>query len=150
MSGSRPTTFNGTGICSASHRRWPAGYGNFLIKNNQAILATDANLLALKERQKEEARLEALHLEEMKELKKKIESNIVTILVNTNQDGKVLGTITTKIIAENLESSLNIKVDKRKITFDLAATALGEYKASVQLHKQVTATITFVLEKKNK
>ncbi len=129
---------------------FPNGYANFIIRNNQAVMATPQNLAALEAKKAEEARLEAQHLEEMKELKKVIEANVVKIYVNTNQDGKVLGSITTKIIAENLEECLNIKVDKRKITFDLLATALGTYQAKVQLHKQVTATITFVLEKKNK
>ena len=89
---------------------FPNGYANFIIRNNQAVMATPQNLAALEAKKAEEARLEAQHLEEC----------------------------------------LNIKVDKRKITFDLLATALGTYQAKVQLHKQVTATITFVLEKKNK
>lgn len=129
---------------------FPAGFANFLIKNNQAVQATDTNIDLLAERKAEEARLEAEHLAAMKELKGVIEAHKFEIVVNVNKEGRVLGTITTKIICEAVERDLNVKLDKRKITFNLLANALGEYKASIQLHREVTATINFILVTKAK
>lgn len=130
---------------------FPSGYAYFLIKNQQAVQATPENLKKLQDQIAEEERLEALHLEEMKNLKNLIESTVVEMPVNINQNGKVLGSVTTKMIAEALEETIpSCKIDKRKITFNLAATTLGEYHATVQLHRQVTATITFKLVQRKK
>ena len=129
---------------------FPSGYANFLIKNNQAVQATPANMDALSEKLKEEARLALELKKEMEALKVQIENNVFEIIVNVNKDGKVLGSITTKIICETVENNLNVKLDKRKITFNASATALGTYQAKIQLHKDVSANINFKLVTKNK
>lgn len=125
-----------------------AGYANFLVKSGLAKVASDGNMKELEEQKRVEAELEAKHLQEMKELKQKIEAVVVKIIVKVAADGHVLGTVTTKNIAEAVEKTIGAKIDKRKITFTALVTALGDYTAKVQLHKDVTATINIIVATK--
>ena len=125
-----------------------AGYANFLVKSGLAKVASDGNMKELEERKRVEVELEAKHLQEMQELKQKIEAVVVKIIVKVAADGHVLGTVTTKHIAEAVEKTIGDKIDKRKITFTALVTALGDYTAKVQLHKDVTATINIIVATK--
>ncbi len=129
-------------------KEFQAGYANFLVKSGLAKVASDGNIKELETQKALEAEKEALHLQEIKDLKQKIESTIVKIIVKVAADGHVLGTVTTKHIAEAVEKAINAKIDKRKITFTALVTALGDYTAKVQLHKEVIATINIVIATK--
>ncbi len=124
-------------------KEFQAGYANFLVKSGLAIVASSDNMHALEVQIAKEKEQEAKHLQDMLELKQKIENASLTITVKVAADGHVLGTVTTKHIAEVLEKAVGTKIDKRKITFTALVTALGEYNAKIQLHKEVTANITF-------
>ena len=129
-------------------KEFQAGYANFLVKSGLAKVASDGNMKELEVQKALEAEKEALHLQEMKDLKQKIESTVVKIIVKVAADGHVLGTVTTKHIAEAVEKAINAKIDKRKITFTALVTALGDYTAKVQLHKEVIATINIIVATK--
>lgn len=129
-------------------KEFQAGYANFLVKSGLAKVASDGNMKELEVQKALEAEKEALHLQEMKDLKQEIESTVVKIIVKVAADGHVLGTVTTKHIAEAVEKAINVKIDKRKITFTALVTALGDYTAKVQLHKEVIATINIIVATK--
>ena len=79
-------------------KEFQAGYANFLVKSGLAKVASDGNMKELEVQKALEAEKEALHLQEMKDLKQKIESTVVKIIVKVAADGHVLGTVTTKHI----------------------------------------------------
>lgn len=126
----------------------PAGHANYLIKSNQAILATVDNIKQLEKQQEEKRIEEEKHLNEMKQLKEFIDKNPVTIAVKVGKEGKLFGSVSSKQIVDEYKNQHNITIDKRKMIIDDDITALGTYKIPLQLHKQVTATITiYVVEK---
>lgn len=126
----------------------PAGYGNFLIRNGQAIEATADNIKHLEYEKTLEKQEQEKHLKDMQELKKRIESSPITIGVKVGKAGKLFGSVSTKQIADEFTSKYNIDIDKRKIISDKEIDALGTYKIPIQLHKEVMATITlYVVEK---
>ena len=126
-------------------KEFQAGYANFLVKSGLAKVASEGNMKVLEEEKAIAAEKEAIHLQEMKELKTKIEAQPVKIIVKVAADGHVLGTVTTKHIAEAVEKTIGAKIDKRKITFTALVTCLGDYTAKVQLHKEVIATISIII-----
>ena len=72
----------------------------------------------------------------------------VQIAVKVGKEGKLFGTVSSKQIVDEYKNQHNIIIDKRKMLLDEDIAALGTYKIPLQLHKQVTATITlFVVEK---
>lgn len=126
-----------------------AGYGNFLIKNKSAILATTDNLNECK-RKNEQDKIDAQNfLEEMRKLKEFLESKKITISVKVGKEGKLFGTVSNKQIVDEIKNAHNITLDKRKIIGDTVIDKLGTYVIPIQLHKEVTANITlYVAEKK--
>lgn len=127
-------------------KEFQAGYANFLVKSGLAKVASEVNMNELKVQKEKEAEQEALLLQAMKDLKVLIESSPVTILVKVAKDGHVLGTVTSKHIAEGIEKNVGQKVDKRKITFTTAVVIPGDYTAKIQLHKEVVANIKIIVK----
>ncbi|HWO97540.1 MAG TPA: 50S ribosomal protein L9 [Bacillus sp. (in: firmicutes)] len=118
------------------------GYAqNFLIKQGLAIEATNANMKALEGQKNKEKKEAAEELARSKELKETLEKLTVELKAKSGEGGRLFGSITSKQIAEALQKSHNIKVDKRKIEMDDAIRALGYTNVPVKLHPEVTATL---------
>lgn len=126
----------------------PSGHANFLIRNLQAIEATNDNIKHLEKQKSLEKEEAEAHLKEMKELAKKLSDSPVKILVKVGKGGKLFGSISTKQIADELNAQYGLAIDKRKILEGKDIDAIGTHKIQIQLHKEVTATITvYVAEK---
>ena len=123
----------------------PNGYAqNFLIKNNLAKPANNESMAELKGKQKAQEKHEAELLAEAEELKTVLEKEetVVRIKAKAGEDGRLLGSIPSKQIADALNKQYSIKLDKRKIELEQPIRALGYTKVPVKLHSKVTATIT--------
>lgn len=124
-----------------------AGYGNNLVRNEIAIIASPENMKALDEEKHQAAIKEAQLLQEMKDLKEKIEKTEIKIAVKVGKEGKLFGSVSTKQITDAMANKLNVKFDKRKIELDTPISSLGAYNIPIQLHKDVVAKIKlFVVE----
>ncbi|MDY0277693.1 MAG: 50S ribosomal protein L9, partial [Acholeplasma sp.] len=124
------------------------GYGNFLIKQNKAIVANEENLQKLNEEKAEEKRKIDEHLDLMKKLKNEIDGKSITVEIQTGKDGRLFGSVTTKGIAEEFEKQNGILLDKKKIELPIEITSVGIYTANVSLHKDVKASFEInVIEK---
>lgn len=127
----------------------PAGHANFLIRTDQAVLATVDNIKQLKKKKREEKEAMEKHLNEMRELKSVIESKPVHIHVRVGKEGKLFGSVSTKQIADEFKAQHDLILDKRKMLPDKIINSLGTYEIPIQLHKEVTALMTIhVVEKK--
>ncbi len=129
----------------------PSGYANHLFRSKLAIEASIANLKQLEE-DKNRAQQEAeKHLKDMQELKVKVESLTVKVPIKVGANGKAFGSVSTKEIVEAFKEQNKIDLDKRKIQYSKTIDCLGTYKIPIELHKEVTATITlYVIEENNK
>jgi ribosomal protein L9 len=115
------------------------GYGQFLVNQKKALLATDENLAVL-EKQKQEALEEnQRHIALMKSLKNEIDGKKVTLKIQIGQDGKMFGAITTKQIVEAFEQEHHILIDKKKVELQSEINSVGIYTAFVTLHKDIKA-----------
>ena len=124
-----------------------AGYGNNLIRNETAIIASPENMKALDDEKHQAAIREAELIQEMNDLKTKIEKTEVKIAVRVGKDGKLFGSVSGKQIVDAIFSQLNIKLDKRKLDLENSISSLGTYEIPIQLHKDVVAKIKlFVVE----
>lgn len=118
------------------------GYAhNFLLKNNLAVEATNANMKTLDAQKKKEEVLAAEELEQSKQLKEVLEKLTVELTAKSGEGGRLFGSITSKQIADELNKSHKIKIDKRKIELPDAIRALGYTNVPVKLHPEVTATV---------
>lgn len=123
------------------------GYANnFLIKNGLAVAATENSkqrlAKELNERQKEEEKLIA----ECEELKKQLANLNISIKVNTGEQDKVFGNVSSKQICEKLKEK-NFNIDKKKIIIDHPLDTLGTHNIIINLHKKVQAELKVTLKK---
>lgn len=124
------------------------GYGQFLLSNNKAIVASDDNVKELERQHKELIEREKQHLALMTKLKQEIESKSVNVFINIGADGKLFGSVTTKQIVEAYEEQTGIRLDKKKVELTSEINSVGIYTATVTLHKDVKAQFEInVLEK---
>ena len=118
------------------------GYAtNFLFKQGLAIEATPANIKALEAQKRREQQQAEEELAKAKQLKEKLEQITVQLSAKAGEGGRLFGSITSKKIAEALQSQHQIKIDKRKIELDDAIRSLGYTNVPVKLHPEVTATL---------
>ncbi|MGG3800408.1 50S ribosomal protein L9 [Metabacillus fastidiosus] len=118
------------------------GYAhNFLLKQNLAVEATNANVKTLDAQKKKEEVIAAEELEQSKELKETLEKLTVELTAKSGEGGRLFGSITSKQIADELNKSHKIKIDKRKIELPDAIRSLGYTNVPVKLHPEVTATV---------
>ena len=122
------------------------GYAeNFLIKNGYAIKYSNRSKEILDDQIEDRNEKEKELIKECEEIKKKLESKSYTFKVKSGKEGKVFGSVSSKMICDEL-SKQGFKIDKKKILLDDALTTLGHHNVKVELHKKVIADIKIIME----
>lgn len=117
------------------------GYAmNFLIKKNLALVATPTNLNKLNRSLSEAALEESLKIKDMKDLKTELEKQTIIFQVQTGEQDRMFGQISSKQIKKEL-SNLGYVLDKNAIHMDHPIMSLGLHNVEVELHKEVKATL---------
>src|SRR5437899_1449903 len=124
-----------------------AGYArNYLFPQGLAIPLTGANKRRLEALKQRRAEREAHELNSMTELSKSISKLICLITVKTGEDGKMFGTVTSGMIADQLKTQFDISLDKRKIHLEQPIRALGDHEVQMRLHADVITTLKVRVE----
>jgi Ribosomal protein L9, C-terminal domain len=82
----------------------------------------------------------------MSELAKSVSKLICVIKVKTGEDGKLFGSVTAGMIADELKHQFDIALDKRKIHLEHALRTLGEHEVALHLHAEVKSTLKVRVE----
>lgn len=119
------------------------GYGrNYLIPQGLAIVANDSN----RKRIEEETRQAAHKAEKLKKdaeaIAEKLEGVSLEIGAKVGESGKIFGAITTLQIADALKNK-GFEIDRRKIALPKEVKEVGEYAATIDLHKEVKKDVPF-------
>lgn len=118
------------------------GYArNVLLKNKTAVEATAAAMNQLKGQKRKDEENAAAELQAAKDLKVTVEKLTVELKSKTGEGGRLFGSITSKQIADELNKTHGIKLDKRKMDLPDAIRTLGVTNVDVKLHHEVTATL---------
>src|ERR1700761_3987345 len=124
-----------------------AGYArNYLFPQGLAIPVTGANKRRLEALKQRRAEREAHEFNPMTELAKGVTKLICVIKVKTGEDGKMFGTVTTGMIADELKHQFDISLEKRKIHLEHPIRTLGEHDIDLRLHHEVNATLKIRVE----
>ncbi len=124
------------------------GYGrNYLIPKGLAVLANKPNMAKLDELVAREQADEDKKVGEYKDLLAKISDKTLRIGVKSGTSGKIFGSITNIQIANALRDQLELDIPRKKIVVDEEIKEIGSYKATLNLHEQVTGEIVFELVK---
>lgn len=124
-----------------------AGYArNFLIPQGFAIPVSGANKRRIEALKQRRAEREAHEFNAMTELAKSVSKLICVIKVKAGDDGKMFGSVTSGMIADELKHQFDITLDKKKIHLESSIRTLGEHEVALHLHAEVKSTLKVRVE----
>ena len=120
-----------------------SGYGrNYLIPTGKAVVASNSALKVLAENQRQRAHKLAKIKADAEALAAQLQGIKLTIGAKTSAAGTIFGSVNNIQIAEALEK-LGHNVDRKLIEIKQPVKEVGEYVATIKLHKEVTVEIPF-------
>lgn len=114
---------------------------NFLLPQNKALRATNANRAAF---EVQKAQLEARNLEtkaESQALADKLDGTTYVVIRSASDAGALYGSVTPRDISDAVTAE-GFSVDRRQVVLIAPIKNLGLHDVSVVLHPEVSATIT--------
>ena len=120
------------------------GYGrNYLIPTGKAVVATPSAKKVLAEELKQRAHKLAKIKADAEELAAKLAPVALTIATKVSATGAIYGSVGSIQIAEEL-AKLGFEIDRKIIVVE-AAKEVGNYTATIKLHKEVSVKIPFAV-----
>jgi large subunit ribosomal protein L9 len=121
------------------------GYGrNYLIPKGLAILATGTNKKVIAENKKQKSYKDDRVRNEALTVAKTLETINLKIGAKAGTSGKIFGSVNAIQIAHALKEQFNFDLDRKSIEVDgESIKELGNYKARIKLHKEVSVEIDF-------
>src|SRR5689334_3737906 len=121
-----------------------AGYANnYLIPRGLAVIANPSNKKMVAETQKQRSHKAQKIKGDAEAIAKQLESMTLKIGAKVGESGKIYGSVTALQIADAL-SKHGVNVERKKIFLPADhIKSVGTYTATVNLHKDVKAKITF-------
>jgi large subunit ribosomal protein L9 len=118
-----------------------SGYArNFLLPQRLAVLATESNKKIVEQEKQAHLRRDAKAVSEAQDLAKLMGSVAVTIAQKAGENDHLFGSVTAGDIAAALEKQ-GYNVDRRKVHLEEPIKQLGDFKATVRLHRDVTLDV---------
>jgi large subunit ribosomal protein L9 len=114
---------------------------NYLFPQRLAIPLTQANRRHTEALKRKRAEREAHEFNTMTELAKGVQKLICVIKVKAGEDGKMFGSVTAGMIADELKHQFDITLEKRKIHLEHPIKTLGEYDLELHLHADVKSSL---------
>ncbi len=125
------------------------GYGrNYLIPQGKAILATPSALKVLAENLKQRAHKIAKIKADAEAIAATLAGVSLTIPAKVSETGTIYGSVSNIQVAEALEAKGH-KVDRKIISIKETVKQVGQYVATVRLHKEVAVEIPFEVVAEN-
>ncbi|SEA62272.1 large subunit ribosomal protein L9 [Bowdeniella nasicola] len=123
------------------------GYGrNFLLPRGLATPWTKGAQKQIDQMKAARKAREIASVEDARALRDALQANSVTIEERAGESGRLFGAVSTKEIADAVESQLDKNIDRRTIEIGNPIKSVGEYKVSVKVHPEVQATLDVVVK----
>lgn len=121
-----------------------SGYGrNYLIPYGKAVIASESAKKELAEVLKQKAVKLAKIKADAEALAEKLNAVALTIATKVSNSGNIYGSVNSLQIAEELQK-LGFNIDRKLIQVKDVKT-VGEYVATVKVHKEVSAQVAFTV-----
>ncbi len=122
------------------------GYGrNYLIPQGMAVIANAANKEKLDKIVADLDAAETAKLDDYKAIAAKLQGKTLKVGVKAGTSGKIFGSVTGLQVANALVEQLQTEVERKKIILDPNIKEVGTYEVTLQLHKEVSATMNIEL-----
>ncbi len=121
---------------------------NFLLPQGKALRANDANRAKFESQRVE---LEARNLDRRNEAQavhEKLDGTSYIIIRSAGETGQLYGSVSTRDIAASLEEK-GFKIGRTQVALNQPIKTIGLHEVSVQLHPEVTSTVTINVARSN-
>ena len=119
------------------------GYGrNFLIPKGKAVIASESALKVLAENMRQRVHKMEKIKEDSRTLAEKLEGISLIIGAKTSSTGTIFGSVTNIQIAEEL-AKRGFEVERKLIFIKDPIKEVGNYTATIKLHKEVSIELPF-------
>ena len=116
------------------------GYArNFLVPRGLAAVADERNIRRLNHQKRVVQHRAQRDLAVARARAEKLELSAVTIKRDSNEEGKLFGSVTKRDIAEAL-AEVGFEIDRRSIVLDEPLRNIGVFNVPVKLHRNVEGT----------
>jgi large subunit ribosomal protein L9 len=113
---------------------------NYLIPNGIGSIATKQNIKSLEVFLKSQETKEAKNRVNIEALSKKLNSLTLKFSVNTGEEDKMFGSITSQMISDELAKQ-EYMIDKKEIVLDEPIKSLGSHKVAINLGYELETKI---------
>jgi large subunit ribosomal protein L9 len=119
------------------------GFGrNYLLPQGLAVLADKSNKKIVAENIRQAAHKADKVKADAQAVADKIGDVVLDIAAKVGESGRIFGRVTTLQLAEALKAK-GIDVERKRLSFDQEPNAVGEYTATVDLHREVKHKVRF-------
>jgi large subunit ribosomal protein L9 len=118
-----------------------SGYArNYLLPKRLAVAANDSNKKIVEQEKQAYLRRESKEIGDANDLAKMMATVEVTIAQKAGENDQLFGSVTSQDISAALEKA-GYTIDRRKVNLAEPIKALGDYKVTVKLHREVTVEL---------
>ncbi len=126
------------------------GYGrNFLLKTGKALRANKENIELVNKKKTELNKKNTEIKLELKEIANKIDKKVLKFSKEAKDNGDLFGSIKPKEISNSFINDLNVEISPGLIDLNQEINKIGKYKIKINLHSEVSASVTVSVEKKD-
>jgi large subunit ribosomal protein L9 len=118
-----------------------AGYArNYLLPKRLAVAANESNKKIVEQEKQAYLRRESKEIGDANDLAKMMGSVEVTISQKAGENDQLFGSVTAQDIVAALEKA-GYTIDRKKVNLAETIKALGDYKVTVKLHREVAVEL---------
>ena len=122
------------------------GYGrNFLIPKKLALLVNSPALNTIETQRKIKAQIQEQEEAKLAELGQELEGKEITLKARVGAKEHLFGSITSADIADELQNTTGLEVDKRKVELAEPIRQLGSYEVTIRLAKDIMPKIKVIV-----
>jgi large subunit ribosomal protein L9 len=124
------------------------GYGrNFLLRNGKALRASKENIDLVSKKKDELNKKNNEFKKEFENVAIKINNKILTFKKEAKDNKELFGSIKPKEVSSAFSNVLKVEINPSQIDLKQEIDKLGKYKININLHSEVSATVTINVEK---
>ena len=124
------------------------GYGrNFLLRNGKALRASKENIDLVSKKKDELNKKNNEFKKEFENVAIKINIKILTFKKEAKDNKELFGSIKPKEVSSAFSNDLKVEINPSQIDLKQEIDKLGKYKININLHSEVSATVTINVEK---
>lgn len=121
---------------------------NYLLPKGLAVMATPKAVTQMEKRAEANKQKREDEKKLANELSEKLSAEPLIIKADAGEEGKLFGSVTNQDVIAAVKEKHGLELEKRKVNLNEHIKTLGEFSATVKLHRDVNAHLKIIVEKK--